>query len=533
MAEKLMNDSDKDGLIDFIRMTRMLFHYEYLESRDRLKLNFELVTAAQDDNETLVNVTEAQLSPSEFHSLSVDFVGDFCSLLADANYSLLTQKEWEVAMAENFMFNLPCDIAWDKFDKNLLSSFLKQNPALSQGLPQFADSALLFKRGNGTAVAKGMFIQQKVEMLIDMALVEPFLWLIGKPRVVIASMDGYAVPGAKEKRHDVSTVERKTLRRLLPTPFAVLKSFFSTMELQEPTFKELVILYRMDKPEGDQKAAVGGAGPLVIKSFHDVPMADVEMVFPEVRITVKFLDMLINVTLMIVAVFTFIGTLMGSIVWSTQTISIISMLCGKVAQSIFALMNKQVRYTAMMANQLKSKSSNSQIGLLMHTMESMEDQECKEMILSYSILTAHGKSMTLKEIDTACEALMHDHFGLNVDFDVEGAIVKLLRERLVEQTSGVLYTATPLKKALQRLDKKWDNLFNYRDTAKKLDKKDKKETEARAGYQNAEATLQQNLANSDRDRAKVVSRLKEQQDEISKRIKELEEKMTGYKWRTG
>ena len=111
--------------------------------------------------------------------------------------------------------------------------------------------------------------------------------------------------------------------------------------------------------------------------------------------------------------------------------------------------------------------------------------------------------------------------------------MKLLRERLVEQTSGVLYTATPLKKALQRLDKKWDNLFNYRDTAKKLDKKDKKETESRAGYQNAEATLQQNLANSDRDRAKVVSRLKEQQDEISKRIKELEEKMTGYKWRTG
>lgn len=221
-----MNDSDKDGLIDFIRMTRMLFHYEYLESRDRLKLNFELVTAAQDDNETLVNVTEAQLSPSEFHSLSVDFVGDFCSLLADANYSLLTQKEWEVAMAENFMFNLPCDIAWDKFDKNLLSSFLKQNPALSQGLPQFADSALLFKRGNGTAVAKGMFIQQKVEMLIDMALVEPFLWLIGKPRVVIASMDGYAVPGAKEKRHDVSTVERKTLRRLLPTPVRSVEKLF-------------------------------------------------------------------------------------------------------------------------------------------------------------------------------------------------------------------------------------------------------------------------------------------------------------------
>ena len=54
------------------------------------------------------------------------------------------------------------------------------------------------------------------------------------------------------------------------------------------------------------------------------------------------------------------------------------------------------------------------------------------------------------------------------------------------------------------------------------------EEEKKSFFQNFRKEL-----NSDRDRAKVVSRLKEQQDEISKRIKELEEKMTGYKWRTG
>jgi len=88
--------------------------------------------------------------------------------------------------------------------------------------------------------------------------------------------------------------------------------------------------------------------------------------------------------------------------------------------------------------------------MLMHLMESMEDQECKEMILSYCVLSANGKSMTLKEIDTKCETLLHKRFGLNVDFDVEGAVVKLLREGLVEQRAGVLYTATPLRQALQR-----------------------------------------------------------------------------------
>ena len=154
LAVEMMPEPERDGLTDFMRMVRLLFHYEYLESRDRMKRNFDLVTAAQDDNLSLMKMTEQQLSPAEFQDLSVDFVRDFCSLMADANFSLLTQKEWELAKAENFLFTLPCEIAWNKFDKSLMGTFLKQNPALSQGLTQFTDSALLFKRGNGVAKAK-------------------------------------------------------------------------------------------------------------------------------------------------------------------------------------------------------------------------------------------------------------------------------------------------------------------------------------------------------------------------------------------
>ena len=35
----------------------------------------------------------------QHEKVSVDFVGDSCSLMADANFSLLTQREWEVATA--------------------------------------------------------------------------------------------------------------------------------------------------------------------------------------------------------------------------------------------------------------------------------------------------------------------------------------------------------------------------------------------------------------------------------------------------
>ena len=100
------------------------------------------------------------------------------------------------------------------------------------------------------------------------------------------------------------------------------------------------------------------------------------MIFPEVNVTVKFKDMLINVTLAIIAIITFLWTLMTG-GWTKEVITLISVLGGKVAQSVTALMAAQTRYTGMMAKELQAKSANSQTGMLMHLMESMEDQSAR------------------------------------------------------------------------------------------------------------------------------------------------------------
>lgn len=39
-------------------------------------------------------------------------------------------------------------------------------------------------------------------------------------------------------------VERKTLKRQCPTVLTLLKSFPKVLELQEPTFKDVVVVYR-------------------------------------------------------------------------------------------------------------------------------------------------------------------------------------------------------------------------------------------------------------------------------------------------
>jgi hypothetical protein len=39
-------------------------------------------------------------------------------------------------------------------------------------------------------------------------------------------------------------VERQTLNRACPTLLTLLKAFPATLELQEPTFKDVVVIYR-------------------------------------------------------------------------------------------------------------------------------------------------------------------------------------------------------------------------------------------------------------------------------------------------
>lgn len=567
LVVEMMSPAPRQTTLEFVKVVRMLFHLECFGARDRMKHyvyyhaspndrlgHFDLyhleVTAVLEDTAALHRAKmEQQLTREEFDSLSADFVADFCALMDDAYFSPLTQKEWDLARAEQFMFTLPCDIKWNNLDYTLMRDFLDKNPNLRRAFPtQFNDSLALFHRGYGVARAKGRFIAEKIDMLVQMCIVEPWLWVLGRPREVFAeqfaSWDGAAAgvaarlesqkarvvarlgetmemtketightmewtglvrnpagaatnaPAARsysesfldsdsfdsesfdtdenadgeiddddddddEERwegvDDTTVVERLTLRRLLPTPGAVLSNLFSKMELQEPTFKEVVLLYRMTKPRDGEKAGPTGAGPLIMKSFKDIPMADVDMIFPEVDITVKFKDVLINLVLGLVAIGAFLYTQINGVDLSRKAVGFIGVLGLKVAQSALRLFQAQNRYAGMMAKALQSKSADSQLGMLISLLESMEDQECKEMILCYSVLSSRAsprfkaKEMTVEEIELSCERVLFERFGLRVDFDAEGTVSRLLKEGLVEpRRGGAKYVATPLKKALKK-----------------------------------------------------------------------------------
>ena len=166
--------AEKKKFSDFVSLIRGIVHHEHQTKRDALREGFDASAGLMPKRRKASWKSDAK-SPTEHERLSVQFVTQFCQMMATAEYTLLSASEWDVAMEEDFMFRLPMTIDWEKggYDVSLLKAFLKKNPELKVGLPTFSERVLLFKRGVTTSTHADLFIAEKIDLLLEYALKRP------------------------------------------------------------------------------------------------------------------------------------------------------------------------------------------------------------------------------------------------------------------------------------------------------------------------------------------------------------------------
>ena len=183
----------------------------------------------------------------------------------------------------------------------------------------------------------------------------------------------------------------------------------------------------------------------------------------------------------------------------------------------------------MMARELIQKSRNAQEGMLMHLLESMEDQEIKEMMLAFVILTVRGKSMTLKEIDIECEDFLRNVFGVDCDFDIEGSMIKLLREGLVEQRAGRPVRRDAAQNGARAFGQQVGTTSSTTTwTRSTAAAKMRSQGTPTCTPTPSRASLRDALNSTDKERAKVVNDLKAQNDVLTKEVGELSNSLKGF-----
>ena len=201
-----------------------------------------------------------------------------------------------------------------------------------------------------------------------------------------------------------------------------------------------------------------------MKLFKNIPRSDLEMVFPNTQVRFRMFDKLkFGVTA---------GSGLGAGVFGTA---------GKlaVASNPFALagavgglglvalrqgtnfINQRNRYMVTMAQNLYFHSMADNRGVMTLLADRAAEEDVKEEVLLYAVLAKETVNLRdIGEVDSAIEQYLLNHFGLNVNFDVDDALERLLADGIVEQQAdGSLVTKRPHEAALH-IDKLWDSYLD-------------------------------------------------------------------------
>ncbi|MBA0614727.1 hypothetical protein Godav_014982 [Gossypium davidsonii] len=126
--------------------------------------------------------------------------------------------------------------------------------------------------------------------------------------------------------------------------------------------------------------------------------------------------------------------------------AILSAVIGYCAKIYFSFQANMATYQNLITQSMYDKQLDSGRGTLLHLCDDVIQQEVKEVIISFFILMEQGKA-TMEDLDLRCEELIKEEFEESCNFDVDDAVDKLEKLKIVSRDSIGRYYCVGLKRA--------------------------------------------------------------------------------------
>ena len=224
-------------------------------------------------------------------------------------------------------------------------------------------------------------------------------------------------------------------------------------------------------------------GATLLKMFQNVPKSDIEMLFPNTRVSMRLIDkLLIGVPALVsggIVLTTKLGTtliLLGSMLgfWlglSSERVELNKATLAALLAGVIALggylwkqfnnfKNRKIRFIQVLTRNLYFKNLDNNAGVFHRIANDAEEEECKEALLAYYFLLTSDKPLSRPPLDLKIEKWLKSQWDTSVDFEIDDALEKLIKLELVNEKEGK-FTAIPIKDALKKLDQRWDAFFSF------------------------------------------------------------------------
>lgn len=245
------------------------------------------------------------------------------------------------------------------------------------------------------------------------------------------------------------------------------------------TLIRTLFVYIEHAPHGRRGTQKGLAPPrFYVRLFENIPVADIDMVMPDCRVRMSWFD---RAVMFIPAIFAVIGisavlkASWNALVLHTRHIAGIDPVAPTVPGGALAVIGgglvalalwgwtqfgrwqrMHLRYLKILSDIVMYRLCDRDMGAVNQVLYEAGEEETKEALLALHSLRTSGPCSEAA-LDERIERWLQTTFAVDIDFEVEDALGKLIRLGLVERT-GNTYTAADPAPALARLRQHWNAL---------------------------------------------------------------------------
>lgn len=248
-----------------------------------------------------------------------------------------------------------------------------------------------------------------------------------------------------------------------------------------PTFDRVCLYVRLKSPAqlGLSPAKLARQrfepGTTILKLFRNIPSADLEILFPNCEPQMRVLDKLffgvpallggIPVIAKLAPATFALAVLLGLRRGQIDTASIIAGLSGLIVLGAYLFRqwgkfrNRRLLFSKELSENLYFRNLDNNEGVLTRLVDEAEEEECKEALLAYVMLSLcpDANGLDIDELDRRIEDWLAQRFDVAIDFEIGDALAKLERLELVTR-DGRQIVAHPPAEAVTRLRARWDAL---------------------------------------------------------------------------
>jgi hypothetical protein len=205
---------------------------------------------------------------------------------------------------------------------------------------------------------------------------------------------------------------------------------------------------------------------IYLKLFKNIPRTDVEMVFPNTEVRFRSLDKLrLGVTAgggLGMGAFGAAGKIALLASNPIAAMGALVGLGGIAFRQAMGFFNQKQRYMVVMAQNLYFHTMADNRGVILKIAARGAEEDVKEEMLLYSVLAKEKSTRAdLPSIDLAIESYLTRTFGVKVDFEIDDALDRLIRDGIVTEKPDGTFVTLPPAQAAKHIDEKWDLFLDY------------------------------------------------------------------------